>query len=333
MKKVRGLFAVVLALAVYPAGAQKTLINVSYDPTRELYQEINRAFEKDWKAKTGEAVTVQVSNGGSGKQARSVIDGNLADVVTLGLARDIDALHDNGDLVPANWQTRLPDNSTPYTSTIVFLVRKGNPRGVKDWDDLVKQGVGLITPNPKSSGGARWVYLAAYGYALSRNHDDTNAATAFVGKFYGNAKALGAGARDSTTSFVQNGIGDVLVNWENEALLVLDSLGKGQYEVVYPSLSILAEPPVSVVDKMVDQRGTRALAEAYLHFLWTPEGQEIAASHFFRPRLAEVAGRHGKSFPKIKTFTVQEVFGGWTKAQKIHFDEGGIFDKISESRR
>ena len=229
MKKVCGLFAVVLALAVYPAGAQRTrtLINVSYDPTRELYQEINRAFEKDWKAKTGETVTVKVSNGGSGKQARSVIDGNPADVVTLALAGDIDALHDNGDLVPANWQARLPDNSTPYTSTMVFLVRKGNPKGVKDWDDLVKQGVGIVTPNPKSSGGARWVYLAAYGYALNRNHDDTNAATAFVGKFYGNAKALGAGARDSTTSFVQNGIGDVLVNWENEALLVLDSPRQG----------------------------------------------------------------------------------------------------------
>jgi sulfate transport system substrate-binding protein len=279
---------------------------------------------------------VDQSNGSSGSQARKVIDGVKADVVTLGLAGDIDALHNHGELVPANWQTRLPDNSTPYTSTIVFLVRDGNPRGIRDWDDLLKPGVGIITPNPKTSGGARWVYLAAYGYALKNNHGDTNAATRFVDRLFGNVKVMGAGARDSTTSFVQNGLGDVLVNWENEALLAVNSsnsVGRGKYQIVYPSLSILAEPPVSVVDKVVDQRGTRAVAEAYLNFLWTPEGQEIAASHFFRPRLPEVAARHEKTFPKIQTFTIQDVFGGWARAQKIHFDEGGVFDQISRSRR
>jgi sulfate transport system substrate-binding protein len=335
MKKVCGIFAAALALAAHPAGAQKTvtLLNVSYDPTRELYQEVNRAFSDYWKAKTGDLVTVDQSNGGSGKQARSVMDGLKADVVTLALAGDIDALHNHGDLVPANWQSRLPDNSTPYTSTIVFLVRQTNPKGVKDWDDLVKPGLGVIAPNPKTSGGARWVYLAAYGYALEHNHGDTNAATRFVDKFYGNVKVLGTGARDSTTSFVQNGLGDVLVNWENEALLAVNSFGQGKYQIIYPSLSILAEPPVAVVDKVVDQRGTRAIAEAYLNFLWTPAGQEIAASHFFRPRLAEVARRHEKTFPKIQTFTIQDAFGGWAAAQKIHFDEGGIFDQIFQNRR
>jgi sulfate transport system substrate-binding protein len=298
-----------------------------------LYQEINRAFSDFWKAKTGDVVTIDQSNGGSGKQARSVIDGLKADVVTLALAGDIDALHSHGDLVPANWQTRLPDNSTPYTSTIVFLVRKGNSKGLKDWDDVVKPGVAVIAPNPKTSGGARWIYLAAYGYALKHNHGDTNAATRFVDKLYGNVKVLGTGARDSTTSFIQNGLGDVLVNWENEALLAMNSPGRANYQIIYPSLSILAEPPVSVVDKVVDQRGTRAIAEAYLNFLWTPAGQEIAANHFFRPRLAEVARRHEQTFPKIQTFTIQEVFGGWARAQKIHFDEGGVFDQISQSRR
>jgi sulfate transport system substrate-binding protein len=335
MKKVCGIAGILLALAALPAGAQKTvtLLNVSYDPTRELYQEVNRAFSDFWKAKTGVLVTVDQSNGGSGMQARAVMDGLKADVVTLALAGDIDALHDHGDLVPANWQSRLPDNSTPYTSTIVFLVRKSNPKGIKDWDDLVKPGLGIIAPNPKTSGGARWVYLAAYGYALKNSHGDTNAATGFVGKFYGNVKVLGAGARDSTTSFVQNGLGDVLVNWENEALLAVHSFGQGKFQIVYPSLSILAEPPVAVVDKVVDQRGTRAIAEAYLNFLWTPAGQEIAASHFFRPRLAEVAGRHQETFPKIQTFTIQDVFGGWAAAQKIHFGEGGVFDQISRRSR
>jgi sulfate transport system substrate-binding protein len=335
MRQFIGIFGVVLALAVFPAGAQKTitLLNVSYDPTRELYQEVNQAFSKYWKDKTGDVVTVDQSNGGSGKQARAVMDGLKADVVTLALAGDIDALHNRGNLVPANWQTRLPDNSTPYTSTIVFLVRNGNPRGVKNWDDLVKPGVAVIAPNPKTSGGARWVYLAAFGYALKNHAGDTNAATRFVNQIYGNVKVLGTGARDSTTSFIQNGLGDVLVNWENEALLAMNLPGQGKYQIVYPSLSILAEPPVSVVDKVVDQRGTRAIAEAYLNFLWTPAGQEIAAKNFFRPRLAEVARRHEKTFPKIETFTIQDVFGGWARAQKIHFDEGGIFDQISRSRQ
>jgi len=335
MNKICGIAGIVLALAALPAGAQKavTVLNVSYDPTRELYQEVNRAFSDFWKAKTGVLVTVDQSNGGSGMQARAVMDGLKADVVTLALAGDIDALHDHGDLVPANWQSRLPDNSTPYTSTIVFLVRKSNPKGIKDWDDLVKPGLGIIAPNPKTSGGARWVYLAAYGYALKNSHGDTNAATGFVDKFYGNVKVLGAGARDSTTSFVQNGLGDVLVNWENEALLAVHSFGQGRFQIVYPSLSILAEPPVAVVDKVVDQRGTRAIAEAYLNFLWTPAGQEIAASHFFRPRLAEVAARHQETFPKIQTFTIQDVFGGWAAAQKIHFGEGGVFDQISRRSR
>jgi sulfate transport system substrate-binding protein len=335
MKTLCRIFAMVLALAAFPAGAQKTttLLNVSYDPTRELYQDINRAFSDFWKAKTGELVTIDQSNGGSGKQARSVIDGLKADVVTLALAGDIDALHTHGGLVPANWQSRFPDNSTPYTSTVVFVARKGNPKGIKDWDDLAKPGVAVIAPNPKTSGGARWIYLAAYGYALKNNHGDTNAATRFVDKFYANVKVLGTGARDSTTSFVQNALGDVMVNWENEALLVLNSADAAKYQIIYPSLSILAEPPVSVVDKVVDQRGTRAVAEAYLNFLWSPDGQEIAARHFFRPRLAEVAARHEKTFPKIQTFTIQDVFGGWAAAQKIHFDEGGVFDQISESRR
>jgi sulfate transport system substrate-binding protein len=254
-------------------------------------------------------------------------------VVTLALAGDIDALHTHGGLVAEDWQSRLPDNSTPYTSTIVFLVRKGNPKAVRDWDDLVKPGVGVIAPNPKTSGGARWVYLAAYGYALKKNQGDTNAATRFVDKLYGNIKVLGTGARDSTTSFVQNGLGDVLLNWENEALLASHSLGQGKYEIVYPSLSILAEPPVAVVDKVVDQRGTRAVAEAYLKFLWSPDGQEIAARHFFRPRLAEVARRYQATFPTVQTFTIQEMFGGWAKAQKVHFDDGGVFDQIFQSRR
>ncbi len=339
MKKLFGLFGIVFFLAltpaVQPAGAQKTitLLNVSYDPTRELYQEVNRAFADFWKTKTGDTVIVDQSNGGSGKQARAVMDGLKADVVTLALAGDIDALHDHGNLVPANWQARLPDNSTPYTSIMVFLVRQGNPKAIKDWDDLVKPGVGVIAPNPKTSGGARWIYLAAYGYVLQKSHGDTNAATRFVDKLYSNVKVLGTGARDSTTSFVQNGLGDVLVNWENEALLAVNSLGRGKYQIIYPSLSILAEPPVSVVDKVVDQRGTRAIAEAYLNFLWTPTGQEIAATHFFRPRLAEVARRHENTFPKIETFTIQEVFGGWARAQKIHFDEGGVFDQIFRSRQ
>jgi sulfate transport system substrate-binding protein len=329
------LAGLILAWAAGSAQAQKavTLLNVSYDPTRELYVEINAAFAKAWKEKTGETVTIQQSHGGSGAQARSVIEGNEADVVTLGLAGDIDLLQRNGNLVPTNWQSRLPNNSTPFTSTIVFLVRQGNPKGIKDWDDLIKPGVAIITPNPKTSGGARWSYLAAYGYALRKNHGDTNAATRFVDKFYGNVPVLDTGARAATTTFLQHSLGDVLVGWENEALLALNTLGKNQYQIIYPSASILAEPPVAVVDKVVDRRGTRAVAEAYLRFLYTPEGQEIGARHFFRPQSPEVAAAHEKTFPKIETFTIAEVFGGWGKAQKMHFEEGGVFDQISESRR
>jgi sulfate transport system substrate-binding protein len=335
MSKVDAILALVLGLATgcSEAGKQVTLLNVSYDPTRELYQDINAAFGRSWKEKTGDTLTIQQSHGGSSKQARSVIDGLEADVVTLGLAGDIDALHENGGLVPANWQSRLPHNSTPFTSTIVFLVRQGNPKGIQNWDDLVKPGVAVITPNPKTSGGARWSYLAAYGYALQAHHGDTNAATKFIAKFYQNVPVLDTGARGATTTFIQHGIGDVLVGWENEALLALNSLGQGQYQIVYPPLSILAEPPVSVVDKVVDRRGTRAVAEAYLRFLYTPEGQEIGARHYFRPTLPDAARAHEKTFPKIETFTIQDVFGGWDKAQKIHFDEGGVFDQISDRRR
>ena len=324
-----------LALAAQPAMAQKTvsLLNVSYDPTREFYQDINTAFAKLWLAKTGEVVTIQQSHGGSGKQARAVIDGLQADVVSLALAWDIDALHDKADLVPANWQQRLPNDSSPYTSAIVFLVKKGNPKGIKDWSDLVRPGVAIVTPNPKTSGGARWTYLSAYGYALKQNHDSTAAATQFVEQLYRNAPVLDEGARSAAVTFTQRGIGDVLISWENEALMVLNGFGRGKFEIVYPPLSILAEPPVSIVDKYVDAHGTRTEAEAYLKFLYTSEAQEIAARHYFRPRLAEVARLHEKTFPRMNLFTIQDVFGSWKQAQKIHFEEGGIFDQISRSRR
>jgi len=329
------ILCLLLAVAAQPVLAQKTvsLLNVSYDPTREFYQDINAAFAKYWKNKTGEVVTIQQSHGGSGKQARAVIDGLQADVVSLALAWDIDALHDKAGLVPANWQTRLPDNSSPYSSAIVFLVKQGNPKGIKDWDDLVRPGVTLVTPNPKTSGGARWTYLAAYGYALQKHHGSTAAATQFVEQFYRNAPVLDEGARSAAMTFTQRGIGDTLISWENEALLVMNGFGRGKFEIVYPSLSILAEPPVSVVDKYVDARGTRTEAEAYLRFLYTPEAQELAARHYFRPRLEEVARRHEKTFPPMNLFTIQAVFGSWKQAQKIHFDEGGIFDQISRSRR
>ncbi len=329
------LLCLLLALAAQPVLAQKTvsLLNVSYDPTREFYQDVNEAFAKFWKNKTGAVVTIQQSHGGSGKQARSVIDGLQADVVTLALAWDIDALHDKADLVPANWQQRLPDNSSPYSSAIVFLVKKGNPKGIKDWDDLTRPGVGVVTPNPKTSGGARWTYLAAYGYALRKNHGSAAAARQFVEQLYRNAPVLDEGARSAAMTFTQRGIGDALISWENEALLVLNGFGRGKFEIVYPSLSILAEPPVAIVDKYVDTHGTRALAEAYLRFLYTPEAQEIAARHYFRPRLAEVARQHEKTFPPMNLFTIQEVFGSWRQAQKTHFDEGGIFDQISKNRR
>ena len=306
-----------------------TLLNVSYDPTRELYQEINAAFAKAWQAKTGQAVTINQSHGGSGKQARAVIDGLEADVVTLALAYDVDALSRVGKLIPADWQKRLPSNSTPYTSTIVLLVRKGNPKHIKDWDDLGKPGVSVVTPNPKTSGGARWNYLAAWEYGKRKLGSDQKAQE-FVTRLYKNVPVLDSGARGSTTTFVQRGIGDVLIAWENEALLATEKLGPNQFEIVVPSVSILAEPPVTIVDKVVDRRGTRKVAEAYLQFLYSAEGQEIAAKHHYRPRTPEVLARYAAKFPKITLFTIDEAFGGWSKAQQTHFDDGGIFDKIYE---
>jgi len=307
--------------------AAVTLLNVSYDPTRELYKDYNQVFAGVWKAKTGDDLTVNTSNGGSGKQARAVIDGLEADVVTLALSYDVDAIAKSG-LIAADWQQRLPDNSAPYTSTIVFLVRKGNPKGIKDWDDLVKSDVQVITPNPKTSGGARWNYLAAWGYALRQNGGTDEKAKQFVGNLYRNVPVLDTGARGSTTTFVERGIGDVLLAWENEAFLAIKELGADKVEIVVPSVSILAEPPVALVDKVVDKHGTRAVAQAYLEYLYTPDGQELVAKHFYRPRLADVAAKHANDFPKIPLFTVDEVFGGWSKAQPAHFADGGIFDEI-----
>jgi len=326
-------FAAIVVAGLTAGAAEVKLLNVSYDPTREFYVEVNAAFAKSWKASSGDDISIQQSHGGSAKQARAVIDGLQADVATLALAYDIDALHDKADLVPAGWQKRLPNNSAPYTSAIIFLVRHGNPKGIKDWDDLVRPGVAVIVPNPKTSGGARWAYLAAWGYALKNNNGDTNAALQYVKQFYGNVPVLDAGARGATTTFAQRGIGDVLVSWENEAKLALKELGRDSFEIVYPSITILAEPPVAVVDKYVDAHGTRKAAEAYLRFLYTPEGQEIAARHYYRPRLAEVLTEHASDFPKLETFTIDDTFGGWRKAQKIHFDDGGVFDQISRSRR
>lgn len=308
--------------------AEVQLLNVSYDPTRELYQEFNAAFAKHWKAEGGQSVEVKQSHGGSGKQARAVIDGLKADVVTLALAGDIDALVTHGRLLPKDWQSRLPDQSSPYTSTIVFLVRKGNPKGVKDWEDLIKPGVQVITPNPKTSGGARWNYLAAYEYARQKNGGDEAKAKEFTAALFKNVPVLDSGARGSTTTFVQRQIGDVLLAWENEAFLALKEFGADKFEIVAPSLSILAEPPVAVVDKVVDKRGTRKVAEAYLQYLYSPQGQEIAGKHFYRPRTKEAAEKFAKQFPKIELFTIDEKFGGWAKAQKEHFDDGGVFDQI-----
>lgn len=309
------------------------LLNVSYDPTRELYQDYNAAFAKYWKARTGDTVTILQSHGGSGKQARSVIDGLGADVVTLALAYDIDAIAEKGKLIPDDWQKRLPDNSTPYTSTIVFLVRKGNPKGIRDWDDLVKPGVSVITPNPKTSGGARWNYLAAWGYALKTQGNDESKARAFVARLFKNVPVLDTGARGATTTFVQRGIGDVLIAWENEALLSLKESGKDEFEIIAPSLSILAEPPVAWVDRVVKKHGTQEVAKAYLQYLYSPEGQEIAAKNFYRPRLEVVAQKYAAVFPKVNLFTIDQVFGGWQKAQTTHFNEGGVFDQIQQSSR
>jgi sulfate/thiosulfate transport system substrate-binding protein len=329
------LSAVAMALGVTPlhaGGKSLTLLNVSYDPTRELYQDLNAAFAQAWRERTGQAVTVHQSHGGSGKQARSVIDGLEADVVTLALAYDIDAIVKAG-LIPQGWQTRLPDNSAPYTSTIVFLVRRGNPKRIKDWDDLIKPGVTVITPNPKTSGGARWNYLAAWGFALREYGNDEAKARDFVARLYKNVAVLDTGARGSTVTFVERGIGDVFISWENEALLVTHQLAKDRFDIVTPSVSILAEPPVAIVNRVVDKRGSREVAQAYLRFLYDEVGQEIAAKHFYRPRLATVAAKHVQRFQQVSLFTIEEVCGGWQKAQQTHFGDGGVFDRIYQPGR
>jgi len=323
--------AIAIAASVpLPALAQGTvtLLNVSYDPTRELYQNINRDFAALWKQKTGQAVAIKQSHGGSGKQARSVIDGLDADVVTLALAYDIDEVAARSKLLPAEWQKRLPHNSSPYTSTIVFLVRKGNPKAIRDWNDLARPGIGVITPNPKTSGGARWNYLAAWGFAAQRPGATDATAREFVAAIYRNVPVLDTGARGSTVTFVERGIGDVLIAWENEALLGLKELGADKVEIVYPSQSILAEPPVAIVDRNVDRKGTRAVAQAYLEYLYSPAAQEVIARNYYRPVDRSVAAKYTQQFPALKLFTVDEVFGGWTKAQATHFGDGGTFDQI-----
>jgi len=303
------------------------LLNVSYDPTREVYAEFNAAFAAHWKAKTGDSVTVKQSHGGSSRQARSVIDGLPADVVTLALAADIDALHTNGNLLPADWQKRLDRNSAPYTSTLAFLVRKGNPKNIKDWPDLIRPGVSVITPNPKTSGVARWNYLAAWGYALKANNGDQTKAREFVAAIYKNVPVLDSGARGASTTFVERGIGDVLINWENE-LLLTKKLQPDDFEIIVPSVSILAEPTVAWVDKVVKKKGTEAVAKAYLEYLYSPEGQTIFAKHYYRAFLPEVKEKYKHQYPEINLFTIDEVFGGWTKATKEHFADGGLFDQI-----
>jgi sulfate transport system substrate-binding protein len=319
-----------LALAGCGEGQQQKrteLLNVSYDPTRELYRDVNESFARKWKAETGQDLEIRQSHGGSGKQARSVIDGLAADVVTLALAHDIDEIANKAKSLPADWQARLPDNSSPYTSTIVFLVRKGNPKRILDWNDLVRSDVKVITPNPKTSGGARWNYLAAWGYA-ERRFGSPDRTRDFMTRLFRNVPVLDSGARGSTTTFVERAQGDVLLSWENEAFLAVNKLGKGQFEIVVPSLSILAEPPVAVVDKVVDQKGTRAAAEAYLKYLYTPEAQALIAKHYYRPRDPAVAARHKAQFPNVAMLTIDKDFGGWAKAQKTHFADGGEFDQI-----
>jgi sulfate transport system substrate-binding protein len=327
--KIKSLILAAAAIAAAASATAKSieLLNVSYDPTRELYADYNVAFAKYWKAKTGDDVVVKQSHGGSGAQARSVVDGLQADVVTLALAADIDALHKNGNLLPADWQSRFPENSTPYTSTIVLLVRKGNPKGIKDWDDIVKPGISIVVPNPKTSGGARWAYLAAWGYA-ERKYGSEEKAREFITALYKNVPVLDSGARGSTITFVQRGIGDVLLAWENEAFLAIKEFGADKFEIVVPSVSILAEPPVAVVDKVAERKGTTEVATAYLQYLYSDEGQEIAARNYYRPRNQEIAARYASVFPKIDLFTIDGQFGGWTKAQKTHFADGGVFDQI-----
>jgi sulfate/thiosulfate-binding protein len=328
--KLKSFVLIALALATAAAVSAKTveLLNVSYDPTRELYVDFNKAFAAQWKAKTGDDVVVKQSHGGSGKQARSVVDGLPADVVTLALANDVNALATFGKLIPADWQKRLPKNSSPYTSTIVFLVRGGNPKQIKDWDDLVKPGVSVITPNPKTSGGAQWNYLAAWEYARRKAGGDEAKAKEFVKALYKNVPVLDSGARGSTTTFVQRGVGDVFISWENEAFLALKEFGKDKFEIVVPSLSILAEPTVSVVDKVVKKKGTEAVAKAYLEYLYSDEGQDIAGRHFYRPTSEAALAKYASVFPKIELFTIDAAFGGWAKAGKAHFADGGSFDQI-----
>jgi sulfate/thiosulfate-binding protein len=330
----RSILALALAAAAVAAQARTvTLLNVSYDPTRELYEDYNKAFAQYWKAKTGDDVVVNQSHGGSGKQARSVIDGLPADVVTLALAADIDAISDRAHLIPADWQKKYPSHSTPYTSTIVFLVRKGNPKQIRDWDDLVKPGVGVVTPNPKTSGGARWNYLAAWAYALKQPGGTPESAKAFVAKLYRNVSVLDSGARGATTTFTERGIGDVLIAWENEAYLALKELGPDKVQIVTPSLSILAEPPVAVVEKVAAKNGNSEVAKAYLQHLYSEEGQEIAARNFYRPRLESVAKAHAGQFSKLRLVTIDDTFGGWKKVQAEHFADGGTFDQIYSAGR
>lgn len=316
-------------IACGPGGAEKiTLLNVSYDPTRELYANFNKSFQAYWKQKNGQEVEIRQSHGGSGKQARAVIDGLEADVVTLALAYDISAIAEKGELLPTNWQSRLPHNSAPYTSTIVFLVKKGNPKNIHDWGDLIKPGVAVITANPKTSGGARWNYLAAWGYSLKNFGNDENQAKEFVARLYKNVPVLDSGARGATTTFVERGIGDVLMTWENEAWLAIDRIGKDRFEMIVPSISILAEPPVALIDKFADKHKTREVAQAYLDYLYSDEGQELAVQHYFRPRSPPVAAKYASRFPPLNLFTIDELFGGWKKAQSTHFADGGIFDQI-----
>jgi sulfate/thiosulfate transport system substrate-binding protein len=317
-----------ISLAISAGAKEVKLLNVSYDPTRELYTEYNTAFAKYWQGKTGDTVTVSQSHGGSGKQAQSVINGLEADVVTLALAYDIDAISQQAKLLPADWQKRLPNNSTPYTSTIVFLVRKGNPKGIKDWDDVVKKGVSVVVSNPKTSGGARWAYLAAYAYALENNNHDDSAARDFITKLYKNVPVLDSGARGATVTFAQRGIGDVLLAWENEAHLAQKEFGADKFDIVTPSLSILAEPPVAIVDKNAKRHHTTEVANEYLKYLYSDEGQEIAAKNFYRPRNEAIAAKYADNFSQLKLVTIDQEFGGWTKAQQTHFADGGVFDQI-----
>jgi sulfate/thiosulfate-binding protein len=331
IKKLISVAVLGLAFSASAMSAEFSLLNVSYDPTRELYQDFNKAFAAHWKSKSGEDLKIKQSHGGSGKQARAVIDGLQADVVTLALAYDIDEVAQRG-LIAKDWQKRLPHSSTPYSSTIVFLVRKGNPKGIKDWGDLVRPGLSVITPNPKTSGGARWNHLAAWGYAIKQPGGNEKSAQEFLSKMYKNVPVLDSGARGSTTTFIERGIGDVLLTWENEALLAIKELGPEKVEIVVPSVSVLAEPPVAVVDKVVDRRGTRKQAEAYLQYLYTEEGQEIAAQNYYRPTNEKVAKKYAAQFPKVKLLTIDEIAGGWTKAQRTHFADGGVFDQIYQSK-